>query len=54
MASYFKAKIGLGDACKLSVPTIIAGHDYGFHSAKTYVPLRYEGETLWAALEIAQ
>ena len=58
VAGYFKAKIGLGDACMLSVPTIIAGHDYHFHSGKTYerveFPMLFEGETLWIALEIAQ
>ena len=31
VAGYFKAKIGLGEACGLSVPTIIAGRDYKFH-----------------------
>ncbi|HYM76694.1 MAG TPA: chemotaxis protein CheX [Candidatus Dormibacteraeota bacterium] len=58
VAGYFKARVGLGDACKLSVPTIIVGRDYRFRSPKTYeriqLPLVYEGETLWATLEIAQ
>jgi CheY-specific phosphatase CheX len=58
VAGYFKAKVGLGDACMLSVPTVIVGRDYRFRSGRTYerleVPLLYEGETLWITLEIAQ
>jgi CheY-specific phosphatase CheX len=58
VAGFFKAKVGLGDACKLSVPVIISGQDYQFCSRTTYerleLPLTYEGETLWASLEIAQ
>jgi CheY-specific phosphatase CheX len=58
VAGYFKARIGLGDQCMLSVPTIIVGKDYRFHSRNVYehleIPLLYEGETLRATLEIAQ
>jgi len=58
VAGYFKARIGIGDACKLSVPTIIVGQDYKFYSGRTYerleLPLQYEGEILWTTLEIAQ
>lgn len=58
VAGYFKARVGLGDACQLSVPTIIVGQDYQFHSSRAYerlkFPLLFEGETLWIALEIAQ
>jgi CheY-specific phosphatase CheX len=58
VAGFFKAKVGLGDACNLSVPVIITGQDYRFCSRTTYerleLPLAYEGETLWASLEIAQ
>jgi CheY-specific phosphatase CheX len=58
VAGYFKAKVGLGDACKLSVPTIIMGSDYQFHSTQAFerieLPVLYEGETMWATLEIAQ
>jgi CheY-specific phosphatase CheX len=58
LAGDFKARVGLGDKCMLSVPTIIVGRDYKFRSPKTYerleVPLACEGETLWATLEIAQ
>jgi CheY-specific phosphatase CheX len=57
VAGYFKAKIGLGDACMLSVPTIITGEDYHFYSHsydRMEFPLIFEGETLWATLEVAQ
>jgi chemotaxis protein CheY-P-specific phosphatase CheC len=58
VAGYFKAKIGLGETCMLSVPTVIAGQDYHFHSDKACerleFPLLFEGETLWITLEIAQ
>jgi CheY-specific phosphatase CheX len=57
VAGYFKAKVGLGDVCMLSVPTIIVGQDYRFHSPVVYdrleLPLAFDGETLWATLEIA-
>jgi len=33
VAGYFQAEVGLGEMCELSVPTIIAGRDYKFHSA---------------------
>jgi CheY-specific phosphatase CheX len=58
VAGYFKAKVGLGDTCKLSVPTIIMGSDYQFHTTQAFermvLPVIYEGETMWATLEIAQ
>jgi CheY-specific phosphatase CheX len=58
VAGYFKARVGLGDARQLSVPTIIVGQDYQFHSSKAYerleFPLLFEGEALWVALEVAQ
>ena len=58
VAGYFKAKVGLGDTCMLSVPTIIVGRNYKFHSARTFERLElavsYEGETLLATLEIAR
>jgi CheY-specific phosphatase CheX len=57
VAGYFKAKIGLGDACMLSVPTIITGQDYQFCSRvydRMELALAYEGEILLATLEIAQ
>ena len=58
VAGYFKAKVGLGEACKLSVPTIISGRDYCFHSRNTYdrleLSVAYEKHTLQAVLEIAR
>ena len=58
VAGYFKAKVGLGDTCMLSVPTIIVGQNYKFHSARMFQKLElavsYEGEELLATLEIAR
>lgn len=58
VAGFFKAKVGLGDACMLSVPTIVTGRDYRLHSARNYerleLPVAYENETLRVTLEIAQ
>ena len=58
VAGYFKAKVGLGDTCMLSVPTIIVGQNYKFHSARMFQKLElavsYEGEKLLATLEIAR
>ncbi|MGA7696901.1 MAG: chemotaxis protein CheX [Candidatus Sulfotelmatobacter sp.] len=56
VAGYFKAKIGLGDKCMLSVPTVLAGNDYKIHSRseddRLEFPLLYESEPVWIALEI--
>jgi len=58
VAGYFKAKAGMGDTCMLSVPTIIVGQNYKFHSARMFQKLElavsYEGEELLATLEIAR
>jgi CheY-specific phosphatase CheX len=58
VAGYFKAKVGLGDTCMLSVPTIITGQDYRFCSRETYerieLSLLFEGKAVAATLEIAQ
>ena len=58
VAGYFKARIGLGDQCMLSVPMIVVGKDYKFRSRESYermeVRLLYEGQTLAATLEIAR
>ena len=48
VAGNFKNKVaGMGDACMLSVPTVITGADYGLHpladSAKIEVRLLFEG-----------
>jgi len=56
VAGYFKAKIGLGDRCMLSVPTVLAGTDYQIRSRNDDVlmelPLLYESEPVWIALHI--
>ena len=58
IAGYFKAKIGLGDACMLSVPTIISGRNYCVHSRDgfdhLYVIAAYQQHVLQASLEIAR
>jgi chemotaxis protein CheX len=56
VAGYFKAKIGLGDKCMLSVPTVLAGNDYQVRTraqdVRMELPLVYEREPLWIALDI--
>jgi chemotaxis protein CheX len=56
VAGYFKAKIGLGDACKLPVPTVVAGKDYKIRSPgkdeRMELPPVYEGEPIWFALDV--
>jgi len=56
VAGYFKAKIGLGDRCKLSVPTVVAGKNYKIRSPgkdeRLELPLLYGGEPIWLALDI--
>jgi CheY-specific phosphatase CheX len=58
VARYFKAKVGLGNACMLSVPTIITGQGYRFHSPIVYdridLAVAFEEETFSATLEIAR
>jgi chemotaxis protein CheX len=56
VAGHFKAKIGLGDKCMLSVPTVITGGDYRIHSLAggehLELPLLYEDEPVWISLDI--
>jgi chemotaxis protein CheX len=56
VAGSFKAKIGLGDVCVLSVPTVLAGADYQILAGKDEVlmelPLLHEYEPIWIALHI--
>jgi chemotaxis protein CheX len=56
VAGHFKAKIGLGDKCMLSVPTVVSGSDYQLRSIagrkRLELPLIYEEEPVWVALEI--
>lgn len=57
VAGNFKNKLsGMGDACMLSVPTVITGADYSFHSLADAVPLEvlflFEGDPIAVALEV--
>lgn len=56
IAGYFKSKIGLGDVCSLSIPTVLSGSNYQMHSpGRTWqlgLPLLYENEPIWLALDI--
>jgi chemotaxis protein CheX len=56
VAGHFKAKIGLGDKCMLSVPTVVSGTDYQLRPIagreRVDLPLVYEEEPVWVALEI--
>jgi chemotaxis protein CheX len=58
VAGYFKAKIGLGEACMLSVPTIVSGQNYCFRSRNNYdrleLTVAYEKHLLQAVVEIAK
>jgi chemotaxis protein CheX len=58
VAGSFKDKIGLGDRCMLSVPTVLTGKDYKIRSRSVYVRvellLLYENEPIWIALDIRQ
>ena len=55
VAGQFKAKIGHEATCALSIPTVITGKDYAVHSARCAeieMPLLYDGEPVWIALDI--
>jgi chemotaxis protein CheX len=57
VAGNFKNKVaGLGDGCMLSVPTVVSGGDYSYHSYGDSVPIRvnftFEGEEIAVALEV--
>ncbi|MGA2415073.1 MAG: chemotaxis protein CheX [Candidatus Sulfotelmatobacter sp.] len=56
LAGYFKAKIGLGDLCKLSLPTVLTGKNYQIRSPgkefRMTFPVLYQKEPLWIALDI--
>jgi chemotaxis protein CheX len=58
VAGSFKEKIGLGDRCMLSVPTVLTGKDYQIRSRGVYVrlelPVLFENEPIWFALDIRQ
>jgi chemotaxis protein CheX len=56
VAGYFKAKIGHGDSCVLSVPTVVVGTNYRICSLREdlrmKVPLLYEAEPVLLSLDI--
>lgn len=56
IAGSFKAKIGRGENCSLSIPMILAGTNFQIHSTgRTWslgFPLYYEGESIWIALDV--
>ncbi len=56
IAGYFKAKVGLGAQCMLSVPMVLAGHDYQVRTraqeVRMELALLYEREPIWIALDI--
>jgi len=56
VAGHFKQKVGLGDKCMLSLPTVITGTKYQLHSPPDFerleLPLLYQEEPIWLALEV--
>jgi len=56
VAGYFKAKIGHGEGCLLSVPTVVMGTNYKVCSLREELqiklPLLYESETALITLDI--
>ena len=57
IAGNFKNKLtGMGDGCMLSVPTVITGGDYSFHSladgGSLEVMLKFDGEPITVNLEL--
>lgn len=56
VAGDFKAKIGLDDKCMLSVPTVISGDNYEFHSLaadeRIELSLSLEGHPIWFSLQV--
>ena len=56
VAGHFKAKIGLGEKCMLSLPAILTGRDYRIHFGaaveRMEFPLLFESEPVWITLDI--
>lgn len=56
IAGSFKAKAGMGETCVLSIPMVLAGTNFQIHSTRRTwslgLPLYYEGEPIWIALNI--
>jgi len=58
VAGHFKHKIGFGDNCTLTVPTVIVGGHYTIHclaaGERLEFPVIYEGETVLVTLDIRE
>ncbi|HTR25938.1 MAG TPA: chemotaxis protein CheX [Terriglobales bacterium] len=56
IAGHFKHKIGYGDSCTLTVPTVVVGGNYSIHclekGERLEFPVAYEGETVSVTLDI--
>ncbi len=56
VAGLFKANVGLGDSCGLTVPTVIVGKDYKIrpprNEERLELQLLYEHDPIWIALDI--
>ncbi len=56
IAGHFKHKIGYGDSCNLTVPTVVVGGSYSIHclekGERLEFPVTYEGETVLVTLDI--
>jgi chemotaxis protein CheX len=56
IAGHFKHKIGMGDTCTLTVPTVVVGGNYSIHclakGERIEFAVKYEGETVSVTLEI--
>ena len=56
IAGHFKHKVGYGDSCTLTIPTVVVGGNYSIHclekGERLEFPVKYEGETLLVKLDI--
>jgi len=56
IAGHFKHKIGYGDSCTLTIPTVVVGGNYSIHclekGERVEFPVMYEGEALLVKLDI--
>ena len=56
IAGHFKHKIGFGDRCTLTIPTVVVGGNYSIHclekGERLEFPVTYEGETVLVTLDI--
>ncbi|MGA9355842.1 MAG: chemotaxis protein CheX [Terriglobales bacterium] len=56
IAGHFKHKIGAGEICTLTIPTVVIGASYSIHCTergeRLEFPVAYEGETVLVTLDI--